>query len=87
MEGIQDIDIGHLRKVARYEDGFSATHPLMKAFWEIVKDYTATEKQRLLEFVTASDRLPVGGIHNVLFVIQKNGSDSEVCAKPDNALE
>ena len=31
----------------------------------------------LLEFVTASDRLPVGGVERVQFVIQKNGDGDE----------
>ena len=33
--------------------------------------------RRLLEFVTASDRLPVGGARQVVFVVQKNGSGDE----------
>ncbi|KAG7133765.1 E3 ubiquitin-protein ligase HECTD2 like [Verticillium longisporum] len=32
-------------------------------------------KRRLLEFVTASDRVPVGGMRNLQFVVQKNGEE------------
>lgn len=32
---------------------------------------------RLLEFVTASDRLPIGGEARVNFIIQKNGEGDE----------
>ena len=32
-------------------------------------------KRRLLEFVTSSDRIPVGGIKNLQFIIQKNGEE------------
>ena len=43
-----------------------------------VEDEEGPDKvRRLLEFVTASDRLPVGGAVHVVFVIQKNGSGDE----------
>ena len=32
-------------------------------------------KRKLLEFVTASDRVPVGGLANIQFVVQKNGEE------------
>ena len=32
-------------------------------------------KRKLLEFVTASDRVPVGGIKNLQFVVQRNGEE------------
>jgi len=32
-------------------------------------------KRKLLEFVTASDRVPVGGMRNLQFTIQRNGVD------------
>ncbi|KAI9736542.1 MAG: hypothetical protein M1818_006053 [Claussenomyces sp. TS43310] len=72
VEGVQEIDISELRRYARYE-GYSASDRIIREFWSIVKKYTHEEKKRLLEFVTASDRLPVGGMRNVVFVIQKNG--------------
>lgn len=72
VEGIQDIDISELRRYARYE-GYSPSDRIIKEFWSIVKKYSQEEKKKLLEFVTASDRLPVGGMRNVVFVIQKNG--------------
>jgi HECT-domain (ubiquitin-transferase) len=42
-----------------------------------VHAYPPALKLRLLEFVTASDRVPVGGEANITFVIQRNGPDSE----------
>jgi hypothetical protein len=74
VEGVQEIDIHELRRYVRYE-GFSAGHPAIRDFWSIVKRYDQDQKKKLLEFVTASDRLPVGGVKNLVFVIQKNGME------------
>ncbi|KAM5466578.1 hypothetical protein MauCBS54593_005835 [Microsporum audouinii] len=73
LEGIQEIDLSELRKHARYEGGWDASHPLVKGFWRIVMRYSHEKRGRLLEFVTASDRVPVNGIPSIMFVIQRNG--------------
>jgi hypothetical protein len=77
-EGYQDFDIRELKAVAKYEDGYAEDHPLIKAFWEIVEAYSMEDQRRLLEFVTASDRVPVNGIRSVAFHILRHGRDSEV---------
>jgi len=78
-EGYQEFDIQELKEVTKYEDGYSEDHPLIKAFWEIVEAYSMKERKRLLEFVTASDRVPVNGIGSITFHILRHGRDSEVC--------
>lgn len=35
------------------------------------------EKKRLLFFTTGSDRIPVGGLGKLQFIIAKNGGDSD----------
>jgi hypothetical protein len=77
VEGHPDYSIADLRSIARYEDGYHASHPLIQAFWNIVSAYDSTQRRRLLEFVTASDRVPAGGIESVAFVILRAGGDSE----------
>ncbi|KPM44989.1 hypothetical protein AK830_g1512 [Neonectria ditissima] len=74
VEGVQDIDISELRRYARYV-GWDASHHTIRDFWSIVKKYDDRMKRRLLEFVTSSDRVPVGGMKNLQFVIQKNGEE------------
>ncbi|KAM0331428.1 hypothetical protein ACHAQA_003101 [Verticillium albo-atrum] len=74
VEGVQDIDIAELRRYTRYV-GWDASHRAVRDFWSIVKRYDDTMKRRLLEFVTASDRVPVGGMRNLQFVVQKNGEE------------
>ncbi|KAK4088912.1 hypothetical protein Purlil1_6765 [Purpureocillium lilacinum] len=74
VEGIQDIDISDLRRYARYV-GWDSSHQTIRDFWSIVKRYDDRMKRKLLEFVTASDRVPVGGMRNLQFVVQKNGEE------------
>ena len=74
VEGIQEIDIPELRRATRYI-GWEASHRTVRDFWSIVKRYDLDEKKRLLEFVTASDRVPVGGMENLQFTLQRNGVD------------
>ncbi|KAF4972093.1 hypothetical protein FSARC_1233 [Fusarium sarcochroum] len=74
VEGVQEIDISELKRYARYV-GWDTSHRTIKDFWSIVKRYDERMKQRLLEFVTSSDRVPVGGMKNLQFVIQKNGEE------------
>lgn len=76
VEGVQDIDIVELKRYTRYV-GWDASHKTVKDFWSIVKRYDEAMKRKLLEFVTASDRVPVGGIKNMMFVLQKNGVETE----------
>lgn len=78
VEGIQEIDIDDLERTARYDDGYSASHRTVRDFWHVVRQYSPEKKRQLLEFVTASDRVPVNGISTILFVIQRNGTDDNV---------
>lgn len=80
VEGIQEIDIDGLERCARYDDGYNASHRVVKDFWHVVRQYSPEKKRQLLEFVTASDRVPVNGISTILFVIQRNGTDDDVSA-------
>ncbi|KAK9315499.1 HECT-domain-containing protein [Lipomyces starkeyi] len=74
----QDFDVGELQRVTHYDDGYSALHPAIEWFWQIVKSFTPKNRLQLLEFVTACARVPVvDGISGVTFVIQRNGPDSD----------
>ncbi|KAJ5661926.1 uncharacterized protein N7477_009542 [Penicillium maclennaniae] len=73
VEGLHEIDIKELENHARYEGGFGPDHRVIRDFWSVVQQYSPEKKAQLLEFVTASDRIPVNGIPSIMFVIQKNG--------------
>ncbi|KAF2092125.1 hypothetical protein K490DRAFT_70797 [Saccharata proteae CBS 121410] len=77
IEGTTVIDTHALERVTCYEAGYHAKHPFIKTFWKLVHSYSNEEKRRLLEFVTASDRVPVQGIEKVAFWVQRNGPDEE----------
>ncbi|KAJ4983913.1 Ubiquitin-protein ligase E3A [Stagonosporopsis vannaccii] len=76
VEGTQTISLPELRACATYED-YDATHPTVKMFWDIVQGYSQEDATHLLEFVTASDRVPVTGYKSLTFNIVRMGSDSE----------
>ncbi|KAL4922318.1 hypothetical protein BDW62DRAFT_51359 [Aspergillus aurantiobrunneus] len=78
VEGIQEIDMAQLERHARYEGGFGVNHRVIRDFWSIAHSFPADKKAQLLEFVTASDRVPVNGIASIMFVIQKNGVGDSV---------
>ncbi|CAI7581667.1 unnamed protein product [Penicillium palitans] len=73
VEGIQTIDVEELENHTRYEGGFGPDHRVIRDFWDIIQQYPNEKRAQLLEFVTASDRVPVNGISSIMFVIQKNG--------------
>ena len=77
VEGFQDVDVAGLERVARYENGFAPDHRVIRDFWRVVRDFSPDELRRLLEFVTASDRVPVKGVEEMMFLIQRNGNDDE----------
>ena len=78
VEGLEDIDVDELETTTKYDDGYTVQHRVIKDFWAIVKDFEAEKKRKLLEFVTASDRVPVNGISSIQFIIQRNGTDDKV---------
>ena len=72
----QELDFAELESGATYDDGYSAHHTVIKWFWEIVHNMDMMHKKFLLEFVTASDRIPLKGLQSLMFVIQRNGPDT-----------
>ena len=77
IEGGQDINLDELEQTTRYEGGWSAEHRVIKDFWSVVRGLSRKKVQRLLEFVTASGRIPVHGVKSIMFVIQRSGTDDE----------
>ncbi|KAI5778127.1 hypothetical protein EDC01DRAFT_758641 [Geopyxis carbonaria] len=72
-----EIDVAKLEAHARYEDGYHANHRVIKDFWAVVRQFSDARRRLLLEFVTSSARVPIGGIENIMFYIVRNGEDSE----------
>lgn len=68
------LDFKELEENTKY-DGFTAESDTIKYFWEIVHQLTPEQKQKLLFFTTGSDRVPIGGLSKLAFIIAKNGAD------------
>ncbi|KAF9207036.1 hypothetical protein BGZ49_001315 [Haplosporangium sp. Z 27] len=76
--GNSDIDMHDLEASCLYDDGYNPSHTLIKEFWEIVhEDLSPIQHKHLLVFVTGSDRVPIRGLKDLMFVIQRNGPDSD----------
>ncbi|RMZ74519.1 HECT domain [Pyrenophora seminiperda CCB06] len=71
IEGDIHISLSNLKRCARYGDGYTATHSTVRMFWDVVEKYGQDDCRRLLEFVTASDRVPVTGYESITFAIHK----------------
>ena len=76
VEGIQEIDMDGLQASTFYE-GYKADDQVVRWFWEIVKSWEPRRQKLLLEFVTASDRVPVNGVKAIGFGIQIEGPVDE----------
>ncbi|KAG9193885.1 hypothetical protein G6011_03920 [Alternaria panax] len=75
IEGTHHISLPDLERCAKYEDGYSASHTTIRAFWKVVARYSQDDLRHLLEFVTASDRVPVTGYESITFhVVRINGA-------------
>ncbi|KAJ3358534.1 hypothetical protein GGF32_000312 [Allomyces javanicus] len=72
-----DLDMSALEKGCGYDDGYHAAHPTIRDFWSIVHAMDLPHKKMLLEFVTASDRVPLKGLASLTFVVQRNGPDCD----------
>ena len=55
---------------------------LYRHFWQIVREFGEKQKKQLLQFITGSDRIPLGGLAKLKFIIVKNGPDSDRSAHP-----
>ena len=76
--GTQDLDFHALQRITKY-DGFpdGKDAQVITWFWELVHTFEDTEKAHLLAFSTGSNRVPVGGLEHINFVIAKQGPDSD----------
>ncbi|KAL8848007.1 MAG: hypothetical protein Q9221_006969 [Calogaya cf. arnoldii] len=77
VEGTPDVTMEDLRSIAQYDGGYTAAHETILDFWRTVSDFSPAQITSLLEFVTASDRLPVTGVDRLSFLIQKNGEGDD----------
>ncbi|KAK4549463.1 hypothetical protein LTR36_006460 [Oleoguttula mirabilis] len=71
VEGSVRLDITDLRSATKY-DGYDPKSKYMQNFWRIVASWTEEKQKQLLKFVTAAERIPIGGARNLTFVISRS---------------
>lgn len=75
--GTSALDFSELEAACVYDGGYTPVHPTVKAFWRVAHGLREEDKRRLLVFVTAAPKAPIGGLRNLAFKIQRNGGDSD----------
>ncbi|KAJ2845408.1 hypothetical protein GGI22_006566 [Coemansia erecta] len=75
--GCSDLDFGALESSTVYDGGYSRSTSVIEYFWQVVGEFGDELKRKLLFFATSSDRVPIGGLSKLQFVIAKNGGDSD----------
>uniref|UniRef100_T1J0Y5 HECT-type E3 ubiquitin transferase n=1 Tax=Strigamia maritima TaxID=126957 RepID=T1J0Y5_STRMM len=66
--GSPKLDMVELRKVTIYEN-CSPNDTYIQDFWEVVNSFSLDEHKKFLLFTTGSDRVPVGGMGEMIFKI------------------
>ncbi|XP_066264211.1 E3 ubiquitin-protein ligase HACE1-like [Branchiostoma lanceolatum] len=61
LSGLPEVDVEDFEKNTDYNSGYTADCPVIKWFWETVRDFPQQERVLLLQFVTGSSRVPHGG--------------------------
>jgi hypothetical protein len=59
--GTADISVQDWRKNTVFSGGYTSYSPTVQWFWEAVLSYTPEQRARLLQFATASSRVPMNG--------------------------
>jgi ubiquitin-protein ligase E3 A len=52
-------------------------HPTIRLLWQVLHSFNLEQKKKFLFFCTGSDRSPIKGLGSMVFVISRNGPDSE----------
>jgi len=69
-------DISQLRLFTSYIGEYHDHHPIIEYFWTVLSELSVYQQRRFLFFVTATDRIPVGGISMIRLTIQPSYQDS-----------
>uniref|UniRef100_A0A915Q1Q2 HECT-type E3 ubiquitin transferase n=1 Tax=Setaria digitata TaxID=48799 RepID=A0A915Q1Q2_9BILA len=75
--GVLDLDFDILAQCTKYQNGFTESSQTVKDFWTVAKAMSTEEKKMLLQFITGSDRVPVGGLAKLEVIIARNGDNKE----------
>jgi len=73
------ISVEDLQANTNYSGGYTADHPTIKAFWEVVVRLAEDQKRSLLKFVTSCSRPPLLGFRDLdpPFCVQNAGGEHD----------
>jgi len=75
--GSTDVgDLSLLRLSCTYRGDIDDESPLAQYLWETLSDFSFLLKKKFLQFVSGSDRVPVGGLANVHLIVQSTAQDT-----------
>lgn len=77
VEGLPHLDFNQLQAGARYDGGYSDTHPTVNSLWSVLQSLPIDEKRSFLQFATGCDRAPVAGLKALRLLVQRAGPDSD----------
>ncbi|KAI8602492.1 hypothetical protein EDD21DRAFT_320345 [Dissophora ornata] len=60
ISGLPDIDVDEWKNNAEYQN-YSQGSPQIQNFWRAVRSFDQTERAKLLQFVTGTSKVPLGG--------------------------
>jgi ubiquitin-protein ligase E3 C len=56
------IDFADMQKYVTYSGGYSATHPVIQRFWNVISTLTVAQQEQFLVFVTSCSRVRISFI-------------------------
>jgi E3 ubiquitin-protein ligase HUWE1 len=59
--GVPEISAEDFIAACDWKRPYSATHPVIQMFINVVKNFTTTQRAQLLWFITGSSQMPIGG--------------------------
>ncbi|GKT32901.1 hypothetical protein ADUPG1_006948 [Aduncisulcus paluster] len=76
--GIIDLNFDDLQASCRYDGGYHSKHRCIKMFWKVLKRFDNEQKQNFLTFATGTNRVPIGGLKELKFVIVRGGGSQQM---------
>ncbi|XP_034829545.1 probable E3 ubiquitin-protein ligase HERC4 isoform X1 [Maniola hyperantus] len=73
--GNEDYDWDLFESNCEYKNGYTASDPQIRWFWEVFHEIPIEEKKKFLLFLTGSDRVPIQGMRDIKIRIQPVADD------------
>lgn len=85
ISGLPHVDMEDLRANTEYS-GYTIGSPVIQWFWDIVRDFGKVDKSRLIQFVTGTSKVPIGGFAELQGVSGPQKFQIHRSYKPKNSL-